>query len=62
MQAGELPQGHVLQVHLCEEFDAHVRRYLWCGHFWAGSYFAGSRGGAPLTVVPQYIENQQRPV
>ncbi|MFI6370950.1 IS200/IS605 family transposase [Streptomyces sp. NPDC050546] len=28
----------------------------------SGSYFAGSCGGAPLTVVKQYIENQQRPV
>ncbi|MGW6483080.1 IS200/IS605 family transposase [Streptomyces sp. NPDC055059] len=27
-----------------------------------GSYFAGSCGGAPLTVVRQYIENQKRPV
>ncbi|MFE3416733.1 transposase, partial [Streptomyces mirabilis] len=40
---------------------AHVRRYLWGGHFWSGSYFAGSCGGAPLTVVKQYIDNQQRP-
>ncbi|WP_432077240.1 transposase, partial [Streptomyces wuyuanensis] len=32
------------------------------GHFWSGSYFAGSCGGAPLTVVKQYIENQKRPV
>ncbi|MGW5434913.1 transposase, partial [Streptomyces sp. NPDC004059] len=32
------------------------------GHFWSGSYFAGSCGGAPLTVVQQYIERQQRPV
>ncbi|MFH8738197.1 transposase, partial [Streptomyces sp. NPDC017964] len=31
-------------------------------HFWSGSYFAGSCGGAPLTVVKQYIENQQRPI
>ncbi|MFE4976252.1 transposase, partial [Kitasatospora sp. NPDC056651] len=29
---------------------------------WSGSYFAGSCGGAPLTVVKQYIENQKRPV
>ncbi|MET7989242.1 MULTISPECIES: transposase, partial [unclassified Streptomyces] len=34
---------------------------LWGGHFWSGSYFAGSCGGAPLTVVKQYIENQKRP-
>ncbi len=47
---------------LRKECDAHVRRYLWGGHFWSGSYFAGSCGGAPLTVVRQYIDNQQRPV
>ncbi|SNS23646.1 putative transposase [Actinacidiphila glaucinigra] len=46
---------------LRKEHDAHVRRYLWGGHFWSGSYFAGSCGGAPLTVVRQYIENQKRP-
>lgn len=48
--------------YLRKEYDAHVRRYLRGGHFWSGSYFAGSCGGAPLTVVRQYIENQQRPV
>ncbi|MFG2585733.1 transposase [Streptomyces solisilvae] len=42
-------------------YDAHVRRYLWGGHFWSGSYFAGSCRGAPPTVVPQYIENSPRP-
>ncbi len=47
---------------LRKEYDAHVRRYLWGGHFWSGSYFAGSCGGAPLTVVQQYIERQKRPV
>jgi putative transposase len=47
---------------LRKEYHAHVRRYLWGGHFWSGSYFAGNCGGAPLTAVRQYIENQQRPV
>ncbi len=47
---------------LRQEYQAHVSRYLWGGHFWSGSYFAGYCGGAPLTVVKQYIENQQRPV
>jgi putative transposase len=47
---------------LRQEYDSHVRQYLWGGHFWSGSYFAGSCGGAPLTIVKQYIENQQRPV
>jgi putative transposase len=47
--------------YLRQEYDDHVRKYLWGGHFWSGSYFAGSCGGAPLTVVEQYIENQKRP-
>jgi putative transposase len=28
---------------------------------WSPSYFAGSVGGAPLSVVKQYIEQQNRP-
>ncbi|WP_433352874.1 IS200/IS605 family transposase [Microtetraspora malaysiensis] len=47
---------------LRKEFSTHVRKYLWGGHFWSGSYFAGSVGGAPLTVLKQYIEQQNRPV
>ncbi|MGP4091575.1 IS200/IS605 family transposase [Streptomyces sp. KR55] len=47
---------------LRKEYSTHVGRRLWGGHFWSGSYFAGSCGGAPLTVVRQYIDNQQRPV
>ena len=27
---------------------------------WSSSYFAGSCGGAPLTVIKQYIENQTK--
>ncbi|MDT4991928.1 MAG: REP-associated tyrosine transposase, partial [Actinoplanes sp.] len=29
---------------------------------WSGSYFAGSAGGAPPSIVRQYIEQQNRPV
>ncbi len=56
----ELPQG-VSSRRLRQEFEPHVRRYLWGGRFWSGSYFAASCGGAPLTVVKQYIRQQQRP-
>ncbi|MFB6963534.1 transposase, partial [Streptomyces sp. NPDC056309] len=28
---------------------------------WSGSYFAGSAGGAPLSIVKQYIEQQNQP-
>jgi len=31
------------------------------GHFWTPSYFAVSAAGAPLSVIRQYIENQNRP-
>ncbi|MER5421349.1 IS200/IS605 family transposase [Streptosporangium roseum] len=47
---------------LRKEYAPHVRNYLWGGHLWSGSYFAGSVGGAPLTVLKQYIEQQQRPI
>ena len=29
---------------------------------WSGSYFTGPAGGAPLTVLRQYTEQQNRPV
>ncbi|MER5997033.1 IS200/IS605 family transposase [Nonomuraea angiospora] len=47
---------------LRKEFGTHVRKHLWADHFWSGSYFAGSVGGAPLTMLEQYIEQQKRPV
>jgi putative transposase len=39
----------------CNDFAAHIRRYLRGRHFWSPSYFAGSRGGAPLKgdIAPQ---------
>ncbi|KND35287.1 cytosine methyltransferase [Streptomyces acidiscabies] len=46
---------------LRQEFPDHIRRYLRGDHFWSPSYFAASVGGAPLSVVEEYIENQKRP-
>ena len=37
-------------------------RYFWSGVLWSSSYFAGSVGGAPISVLRQYIEHQQRPL
>lgn len=39
-----------------------LHRYFWKGVLWSPSYFAGSVGGAPISVLRQYIEQQQRPV
>ncbi len=38
-----------------------LARIYWKGVLWSPSYFASSCGGAPLTVIKQYIEEQQRP-
>lgn len=46
---------------LRQQYPTHVRKYLWGTHFWSLSYFAASCGGAPLTVIKQYIEQQNRP-
>jgi putative transposase len=46
---------------LRQEFPDLVDHYWRARRLWSGSYFAGSVGGAPLSVVRQYIEGQQRP-
>lgn len=46
---------------LRKEYPAHIRQYLWGGHFWSPSYFAASCGGAPLSIIKEYIEDQRRP-
>ena len=32
------------------------------GHLWSPSYFAVSCGGAPLSIIKQYINGQARPL
>lgn len=46
---------------LRRDFTGRCNRALMHGHLWSPSYFAASCGGAPLSVIRQYIENQQRP-
>ncbi|WP_411041443.1 transposase [Streptomyces collinus] len=38
------------------------RHYWRAQRLWSGSNFAGSVGGAPLSIVRQYIEQQNRPL
>ena len=45
---------------LRQEYTGQVSQAITHGRFWSRSYFAGSCGGAPLTVVRQYIESQRR--
>jgi putative transposase len=46
---------------LRQEFPDLVRHYWRAQRLWSASYFAGSVGGAPLSIVRQYIEQQDRP-
>ena len=38
-----------------------IRKKLWGGALWSPSYFAGSCGGAPISILRQYIEEQRTP-
>lgn len=46
---------------LRHKFTGRVNRFSMNGHLWSPSYFAASCGGAPLSIVRQYIQQQQRP-
>ncbi|MFJ7250947.1 IS200/IS605 family transposase [Kitasatospora sp. NPDC098652] len=48
--------------YLRQEYTGAMNRAIMHGHLWSPSYFAASCGGAPLSIIRQYIENQQRPV
>jgi putative transposase len=38
-----------------------MRNRYWKGVLWSPSYFAASCGGAPISVIRQYIEQQKTP-
>ena len=38
-----------------------IRQKLWGKALWSPSYFAGSCGGAPISIIKQYIEQQNTP-
>jgi putative transposase len=38
-----------------------IRGLLWGKTLWSPSYFAGSCGGAPISIVRKYIEQQNSP-
>jgi putative transposase len=44
-----------------QEFPDLARHYRRANRLRSGSYVAGSAGGAPISVLRQYIEQQNRP-
>ncbi|MFE7034494.1 IS200/IS605 family transposase [Streptomyces sp. NPDC057621] len=47
--------------YLRAEYTGRVNRTGMGSVFWSRSYFAASCGGAPLSIIRQYIEDQRRP-
>jgi putative transposase len=45
-----------------QEFPGLARHYWRANRLWSGSYFPGSAGGAPISALRQYIEQQNQPV
>lgn len=46
---------------LRDELTGETNRARMHGHLWSPSYCAVSCGGAPLSIIRQYIQTQQRP-
>ena len=44
------------------EYTGECVRARMRGHLWSPSYFAISCGGAPLSIIKQYIDRQDRPL
>ena len=38
-----------------------IAKHYWKDQLWSPSYFAASCGGAPISIIKQYVEQQQRP-
>ena len=38
-----------------------IERRYWKGVLWSPSYFAAACGGAPLSIIKQYVESQRTP-
>lgn len=46
---------------LIRQRHPHVAKRYWKGVLWSPSYFAAACGGAPLSIIKQYVENQRTP-
>ena len=43
-----------------KEFSEHLKRYYWKPILWSRAYCLISAGGAPLEVLKEYMNNQDR--
>ena len=47
---------------MAREYTGPCLRARMRGHLWSPSYFAVSSGGAPLSIIKQYVDGQARPL
>jgi REP-associated tyrosine transposase len=60
-QPVQMPKGRTAYA-VRREFTGACVRARMRGHLWSPSYFAVSCGGAPLSIIKQYINCQARPL
>ena len=46
---------------LRKEFKSEIEKFLYNGVLWSPSYFVSSCGGAPISIVKKYIDEQESP-
>ncbi len=44
-----------------KEFSAHLAKYYWKPVLWSRAYCLITAGGAPLSILKDYIQNQDKP-
>lgn len=47
--------------YLRRDYPELAQHYWRAKRLWSGSYYAGTSGGAPLSTLKKYIQNQNRP-
>jgi putative transposase len=55
------PKSHMTYA-MRREYTGACARTRMRRHLWSPSYFAVARGGAPLSIINQYINGQARPL
>ncbi|MBK5262695.1 MAG: IS200/IS605 family transposase [Peptostreptococcaceae bacterium] len=45
-----------------KNFAEHLAPFYWKPYFWSQSYLILSTGGAPISIIKEYIKNQSTPV
>ncbi|MHC5934586.1 transposase [Nostoc sp.] len=53
--------GISFKSEIWKEFSEHINKFYWKAMFWTGAYCIISAGRAPLEVLKQYIQNQNKP-